>query len=150
MSNTQNNQNSGNNSSTAIVSLRSRPIPARRTHGMKALAILAGAALSVATAVRVTTAHEAADFDAPATQPATEPSATRIINASDSDSIVDATSGPQTGPRTMQYAAALPADDQPATPAPAPRPTGPSANIVSDGIDAQGKISVTVNKSVVI
>jgi len=110
------------------------------------MAILAGGVLSVAAAVRVTTAHEAIAMDTPATQPAADATA------------MDAATEPATAPSAsdshvldVQYAAA-PSDASTTEPAPPVAPQGDtgSAGLVADGVDSQGRVTIDVNKSAVI
>jgi pilus assembly protein CpaC len=129
-----------------------------RPRSAKALAILAGGVLSVIAASRVTTAHGAMGADGSTTQP--------VADAADntSDSPAAATTDPTTAPSAsdahvvnVQYAAAN--ADAPASPtATAPSDVGASdsvtpgtgAGLVADGVDTTGRVTIEVNKSVVI
>jgi pilus assembly protein CpaC len=130
------------------------------------MAILAGGVLSVAAAVRVTTAHAAGGLDSPATQPVADTAAVDTVAADTiavdntvpaDTTVVDTSAEPTTAPMSagshtlnVQYAAA-PADSAATAPADAtPQPAPGSAGLVADGVDSQGRVTIAVNKSAVI
>jgi pilus assembly protein CpaC len=150
MQNTQNNQNP--EMSSAIVPVV-RTVQKRRPRSVRAMAILAGGVLSVAAAVRVTTAHGAMEIEAPATQPLADD-----MSAPATQPVADAVAEPTTAPSAsdshvlnVQYAAA-PTDAPTTAPAEpvAPESGKDASGLVAEGVDSNGRVTIAVNKSAVI